>query len=216
MNFDSEKSEYTDTANFCSYITEKYPFDKEVDRYAVKYYLENEVYKHTHIFSEAMSQNSKMLNPDIHKLISENGKKFNEMIISKRDYELTWKSLLILSTVYLMRDENKKLIETPQFMFMRVAIQMYGTDMKMVKKVYDQMANLEYLHATPTLLNSCRNQYNLSSCFIVELKDDSIEGIQDTIKECMIYSKYCGGIAASITNLRSSKESPVQIVRVKE
>ena len=99
---------------------------------------------------------------------------------------------------------DKKVVERPQHMIMRVALGMHGADIDAALETYDYMSRQYFIHATPTLYNCGTPNPQLSSCFLLMMKEDSIDGIFDTLKSCAIISKYAGGIGLSIHNIRAS------------
>jgi ribonucleoside-diphosphate reductase alpha subunit len=115
-----------------------------------------------------------------------------------RDFEFGYFGLKTLQRSYLFPGE------TPQYMYMRVAIGIHGDDIPRVKETYDLMSRKFFTHATPTLFNAGTNRPQMSSCFLVAMKDDSIEGIYDTLKECAQISKWSGGIGIHASNIRAS------------
>jgi ribonucleoside-diphosphate reductase alpha subunit len=94
--------------------------------------------------------------------------------------------------------------ETPQYLFMRVAVGIHGTDYPRARETYDLMSNKFFTHATPTLFNAGTNNPQMSSCFLVAMKDDSIDGIYETLKECAHISKWSGGIGIHCSNIRAN------------
>ena len=94
--------------------------------------------------------------------------------------------------------------ETPQYLFMRVSVGIHGDDYRRVKETYDLMSQKFFTHATPTLFNAGTNNPQMSSCFLVAMKEDSIEGIYETLKECAHISKWSGGIGIHCSNIRSN------------
>jgi ribonucleotide reductase alpha subunit len=119
-------------------------------------------------------------------------------IVSKRDYDFGYFGIKTLQRGYLLPGE------TPQYMFMRVALGIHGEDLARVRETYDLMSQKYFTHATPTLFNAGTNRPQMSSCFLVAAKDDSIEGIYDTLKECAQISKWSGGIGLHISNIRAN------------
>ena len=95
-------------------------------------------------------------------------------------------------------------VETPQYLFMRVALGIHGDDYPRVRETYDLMSQKYFTHATPTLFNAGTNHPQMSSCFLVAMKDDSIEGIFETLKECAHISKWSGGIGIHCSNIRAN------------
>lgn len=127
-----------------------------------------------------------------------------EHIKSDRDFDFGYFGLKTLEKSYLQR-VNGKLIETPQYMFMRVAIGIHGKDISSVLETYDRMSQGYFIHATPTLFNAGTPRPQMSSCFLIAGKDDSIDGIYGTLTECAQISKWAGGIGMHIHNIRANK-----------
>ena len=127
-----------------------------------------------------------------------------EHIKTDRDFEFGYFGLKTLEKSYLQR-VNGKLIETPQYMFMRVSIGIHGKDIPAVIETYDKMSQGYFIHATPTLFNSGTPRPQMSSCFLIAGKDDSIDGIYGTLTECAQISKWAGGIGLHIHNIRANK-----------
>jgi ribonucleoside-diphosphate reductase alpha subunit len=117
----------------------------------------------------------------------------------KRDYDFGYFGIKTLQKGYLLPGE------TPQYMFMRVALAIHGNDdIAKVKRMYHHMSQKRFTHATPTLFNSGTKRPQMSSCFLLAAKSDSIEGIYDTLKECAQISKWSGGIGLHISNIRAN------------
>ena len=120
----------------------------------------------------------------------------------KRDFNLGFFSLKTLEKSYLFRI-NGKIVERPQDMFLRVAIGIHGNDIKSVIETYNLMSEKYFTHATPTLYNAGTKRPQLSSCFLLAMKDDSIDGIFSTLKDCALISKWAGGIGLHLHNIRA-------------
>jgi ribonucleoside-diphosphate reductase alpha chain len=116
----------------------------------------------------------------------------------QRDYTFGYFGIKTLQRSYL------NVGETPQYMFMRVALGIHGDDYPRVKETYDLMSQKFFTHATPTLFNAGTNHPQMSSCFLVAMKDDSVEGIFETLKECAHISKWSGGIGIHCSNIRAN------------
>ena len=116
----------------------------------------------------------------------------------RRDYLFGYFGIKTLQRGYL------NLGETPQYLFMRVAVGIHEDDYTRVRETYDLMSKKYFTHATPTLFNAGSNNPQMSSCFLVAMKDDSIEGIYETLKECAHISKWSGGIGIHCSNIRSN------------
>ena len=119
-------------------------------------------------------------------------------IVPERDYLFGYFGIKTLQKGYLNTNE------TPQYLFMRVSIGIHGTDYTRARKTYDLMSQKYFTHATPTLFNAGTLRPQMSSCFLVAMKDDSIEGIYETLKECAHISKWSGGIGIHCSNIRAN------------
>jgi len=165
-------------------------------------------------FHETMSQlyHFKDINDTRHPLIShelwdivDNNKDLLENIINyDRDYLIDYFGFKTLERAYLMRI-NKKIVERPQHMWLRVALGIWGNNFTKVKTTYDAMSQKYFTHATPTLFNAGTPRSQLSSCYLLAMKDDSISGIYETLSDCAKISKWAGGIGLHIHNVRAWK-----------
>lgn len=155
-------------------------------------------------FSEKIlfiQQNKNILNDDIVKLVEENAHVFNSIVDYERDFMFDYFGFISLLRSYLIKINNK-VIERPQDMYMRVAIELHKGNFEKVKETYDLLSGQWYTHATPTLYNSCFKKNQLASCFLLAMKEDTIPGIFESLKEAAIYSKLSGGLSMHISNLR--------------
>jgi len=125
-------------------------------------------------------------------------------IKTERDFDFGYFGLKTLEKSYLQRHEGK-LMETPQYMYMRVAIGIHGADIPSVLETYDKMSQGLFIHATPTLFNAGTPRPQMSSCFLIANKGDSIDGIYGTLTECAQISKWAGGIGMHIHDVRANK-----------
>jgi len=130
--------------------------------------------------------------------------KVKDDIKTERDFDFGYFGIKTLEKSYLQRLEGK-LTETPQYMFMRVSIGIHGTDIPAVLETYDKMSQGYFIHATPTLFNSGTPRPQMSSCFLIANKADSIDGIYGTLTECAQISKWAGGIGMHIHDIRANK-----------
>jgi len=128
----------------------------------------------------------------------------------KRDYDFDYFGFKTLEKSYLLKDTAGRILERPQHMWMRVALGLWTkganttvADLAQAFETYDLMSKKIYTHATPTLFNAGTPRPQLSSCFLLAMKDDSIDGIYDTLKDCAKISKYAGGIGLHIHNIRA-------------
>lgn len=146
--------------------------------------------------------------------VKSNATVLNNMIVQDRDFDHDIFGLKTLEKSYLLRNEGKRnekgekvageIIERPQYMWLRVAIEVTGFNIDDVKETYDAMSQKYGTHATPTLFNSGTKLSQLSSCFLIENKDDSIDGLFDTMKDVARISKLAGGIGLHVHNVRAA------------
>ena len=127
---------------------------------------------------------------------------FEDMIDYSRDFMFDYFGFKTLEKGYLLKVDGE-VIERPQHMWMRVAIQLHGKNFKKVKETYDALSLGYFIHATPTLFNSGTNHCQLSSCFLLTMDSDSIQGIYKTLGDCAQISKWAGGIGLSVHNIRA-------------
>src|SRR3989338_317804 len=165
-------------------------------------------------FSETMRDLYKYVNPktgqkapliarDIYQIIEKNAELLDSTLIYDRDFDFDYFGFRTLEKGYLLKI-NGKVAERPQHMQMRVAVGIHREDIEAAIEVYHLMSERWYTHATPTLFNSGTPKSQLSSCFLLQLKDDSIDGIYDTLKQCAKISQSAGGIGLSIHNVRAT------------
>jgi len=130
--------------------------------------------------------------------------KVKEDIKHERDFEFGYFGLKTLEKGYLQKIDGD-VIETPQYLYMRVAIGIHGHDIDHVLETYDALSRGLFIHATPTLFNAGTHRPQMSSCFLIANKEDSIDGIYDTVKECARISKWAGGIGLHVHDVRANK-----------
>jgi|TARA_B110000977_G_scaffold28521_1_gene36744 ribonucleoside-diphosphate reductase alpha subunit len=130
--------------------------------------------------------------------------KVKDDINTDRDFDFGYFGIKTLEKGYLQRVDGR-LVETPQYLFMRVAIGIHGKDVPSVLETYDKMSQGLFIHATPTLFNAGTPRPQMSSCFLIANKEDSIDGIYGTLTECAQISKWAGGIGMHIHDIRSNK-----------
>ena len=145
-----------------------------------------------------------LLDPEFVTLVKENADLIESRICYERDFMLDYFGLKTLERAYLLRDTNRRVVERPQHLWMRVALGLWSTDLKRAFETYDLMSQKFYTHATPTLFNSGTKRPQLSSCFLLAMKDDSIRGIYDTLQDCALISQYGGGIGLHLSNIRAT------------
>ncbi|GAA5883417.1 hypothetical protein JCM16303_003785 [Sporobolomyces ruberrimus] len=146
---------------------------------------------------------SSMISKETYEVVMAHADKLNSSVIYDRDFSYNYFGFKTLERSYLLRIDGK-VAERPQHMLMRVAVGIHGSDLDRVLQTYNLMSERYFTHASPTLFNAGTPHPQLSSCFLVTMKDDSIEGIYDTLKTCALISKTAGGIGLSIHNIRAT------------
>tara|TARA_X000000368_G_scaffold221931_1_gene175168 strand:+ start:2641 stop:4977 length:2337 start_codon:yes stop_codon:yes gene_type:complete len=154
-------------------------------------------------FDERTQTIKPLISENLYKYVTKNSDKYNEMIDYTRDYLIDYFGFKTLERAYLM-SVNKVIVERPQHMWMRVAVCLHGDDLDSVKETYDLLSEKYFTHATPTLFNAGTPRPQLSSCYLIAMEEDSIEGIYNTLKDCALISKYAGGIGLHIHNVRAT------------
>jgi len=140
---------------------------------------------------------------DVYEIIMANKDRLDSTIQHERDFDYSYFGFRTLERAYLLRIKGM-VVERPQFMIMRVAVGIHKEDIESAIETYNLMSDRWFTHATPTLFNAGRPRSQLSSCFLLTMADDSIEGIYETLKRCALISKYGGGIGLSVQNIRAS------------
>ena len=154
-------------------------------------------------FKDKQGKQCPIVSNDLYEMVKQYYKELDAMCDYSRDYLIDYFGIKTLERAYLLQINNK-IMERPQHMWLRVSIGIHGNDMKRVKQTYDAMSQKYFTHATPTLFNSGTPQQQLSSCFLLAMEDDSINGIYNTLKDCANISKWAGGIGLHIHNIRAT------------
>jgi ribonucleotide reductase alpha subunit len=162
-----------------------------------------ETTKKLYDYRDTNNNSFRLIKTSIMEIIETYKDSINAMIDYERDYFFDYFGFKTLERAYLMRC-NKVIIERPQHLIMRVAITIHGSNMEKVKETYDLMSQKYFIHATPTLFNAGTPRPQLSSCYLLGMEDDSIEGIFNTLKECAQISKWAGGIGLHAHNIRAN------------
>ena len=144
-----------------------------------------------------------LLADDVYKVIEDNAEVLDSSIIYDRDFGYDYFGFKTLERSYLLK-LNGKVAERPQHMLMRVSLGIHKTDIDSAVKTYELMSERWFTHATPTLFNAGTPKPQMSSCFLLSMKDDSIDGIYDTLKQCAKISQSAGGIGLSIHDVRAT------------
>ncbi len=144
-----------------------------------------------------------MIADDVMQIIEDNAELLDSTIIYDRDFGFDYFGFKTLEKSYLLRI-NGKVVERPQHMYMRVSIGIHKDDIESAIKTYHLMSGRWFTHATPTLFNAGTPKPQMSSCFLLTMKDDSIDGIYDTLKQTAKISQSAGGIGLAIHNIRAT------------
>ena len=163
----------------------------------------SDVMKQLYEFKDIHGKSSPMITEELYNISQTHKDTIDEFIDYSRDYMFHYFGFKTLERAYLMRINNK-IIERPQHMWMRVALCIHGNNIEKVKETYDNMSQLYFTHATPTLFNAGTPRPQLSSCYLEAMESDSIDGIYNTLKDCANISKWAGGIGLHIHNVRAS------------
>ena len=143
------------------------------------------------------------LSVDYYNFILLNHEYIESIIDYSRDYLIDYFGFKTLERAYLIKN-NGKIVERIQHLWMRVAIQIHAPNLDKIKETYNGLSTKEFIHATPTLYNAGTNRPQLSSCFLLGMESDSIDGIYNTLKDCAKISKWAGGIGLHIHNIRAT------------
>lgn len=146
---------------------------------------------------------SPLIADDIYEIIQEHAEELDSAIVYERDFNYNYFGFKTLERSYLLR-LNGKVAERPQHLIMRVSVGIHGRDIPRVIETYNYMSLKYFTHASPTLYNAGTPKPQMSSCFLINMKDDSIDGIYDTLKTCALISKEAGGIGLSVHNIRAT------------
>jgi ribonucleoside-diphosphate reductase alpha chain len=146
--------------------------------------------------------NAQLLDTEVYGIIKNNAAKLDEAIDYTRDFSYDYFGYKTLERSYLIRLDGK-VVERPQHMLMRVAVGIHKEDLDAAIETYNLLSEKWFTHATPTLFNAGTPKPQLSSCFLLTMKDDSIDGIYDTLKNCAKISQSAGGIGLSIHHIRA-------------
>ena len=148
-------------------------------------------------------ENASLIAKDVYEVIRNNAALLDSTIIYDRDFNYDYFGFKTLERSYLLKVDGKA-IERPQHMLMRVAVGIHTNDLEAAIETYHLMSEKWFTHATPTLFNAGTPKPQLSSCFLLTMKDDSIDGIYDTLKSCAKISQSAGGIGLAIHNVRAT------------
>ena len=148
-------------------------------------------------------ENASLISKDVYRIINKNAAILDSSIIYDRDFNYDYFGFKTLQKSYLLKLDGK-VVERPQHMLMRVAVGIHHDDIDSVIETYNLLSEKWFTHATPTLFNAGTPKPQLSSCFLLTMQEDSIDGIYNTLKQCAKISQSAGGIGLSIHNVRGT------------
>ena len=156
-----------------------------------------------HEFVDVRGQPSPLISNEFWAVVCDKRDELEAMIDVSRDFLIDYFGFKTLERSYLMRSDGNT-VERPQYMWLRVSIGIHGSDLCKVRTTYDLMSQKYFTHATPTLFNAGTLKPQLSSCYLIAMESDSIDGIFNTLKECANISKHAGGIGVHVHNIRAT------------
>lgn len=159
-------------------------------------------------YKDKEGRDASLINERLFNVVKANREKIQKAICYDRDFNFDYFGFRTLEKSYLLKVDGQ-IFERPQHVLMRVALGIHYEDVDAAIETYDLMSNFWFIHATPTLFNAGTLKPQMSSCFLVHMKDDSIDGIYDTLKTTALISKSAGGIGIAIHNIRA-KESYIR------
>jgi ribonucleoside-diphosphate reductase subunit M1 len=162
----------------------------------------SDVVKKLYNYKDVNKNNIPLINNYLHNLVLENEDLINSKIDYTRDYLFDFFGFKTLEKSYLLK-VNGIIVERPQHLLMRTSLAIHRNNLDKAFETYDYMSKHYFIHATPTLFNAGTNREQFSSCFLLSMEDDSVDGIFNTLKDCAKISKYAGGIGLSIHNIRA-------------
>jgi len=156
-----------------------------------------------HGYLDKNEQPAPLVSDELISVVRQHKELLNSLCDYSRDYLIDFFGFKTLDRAYLMQI-NRQSVERPQHMWLRVAIGIHGFNINNVIETYNLMSQKYFTHATPTLFNAGTNKPQLSSCFLLAMENDSIDGIYNTLKDCALISKHAGGIGLHIHNIRAT------------
>ena len=197
------------TAEQCASMGTKHP---DYSILASRIIISNNMRNTSGSFSNAMQQlwsftdindvPSPLVSEQLRQIVEKHGERLDAMLDYNRDFLIDYFGFKTLERAYLMKIDGK-VIERPQHMWLRVSIGIHGDNLDAVRQSYDLMSQKYFTHATPTLFNAGTPRPQLSSCYLIGMESDSIDGIYNTLHECARISKLAGGIGLHVHNVRA-------------
>merc|ERR1711920_252365 len=193
----------------CAYMSQKHPdFSILAARIAVSNLHKNtsgsfvETCRLLHDYRDRQGRAASLIAEEVWNFVLENGGELDNAMTYDRDFDYDYFGFKTLEKSYLLRVHGD-IVERPQHLLMRVACGIHCGDLKKALETYHLMSQRKFTHATPTLFNAGTPQPQMSSCFLLTMKSDSIDGIYDTLKQCALISKSAGGIGVAVSNIRA-------------
>merc|ERR1711920_1001650 len=194
----------------CAYMSQKHPdFSILAARIAVSNLHKNtsgsfvETCRLLHDYRDRQGRAASLIAEEVWNFVLENGGELDNAMTYERDFDYDYFGFKTLEKSYLLRVHGD-IVERPQHLLMRVACGIHCGDLKKALQTYHLMSQRKFTHATPTLFNAGTPQPQMSSCFLLTMKSDSIDGIYDTLKQCALISKSAGGIGVAVSNIRAN------------
>ena len=198
------------TSDQCASLASTHPdYNSLAGRIVVSNHQKNtssffsEVVNQLYHFKDKHNVTSSLVSEKLYDFVMKFKEELDELCDYNRDYLIDYFGFKTLERAYLMKI-NDMIVERPQHMWLRVSIGIHGEDMEKIKETYYYMSNKYFTHATPTLFNSGTPRPQLSSCFLLAMENDSIDGIYNTLGDCANISKWAGGIGLHIHNVRAT------------
>ena len=190
-----------------SLSTQHYDYGTLASRIVVSNHQKNTNPSFSHVmgqlyeFKDVHGVHRPLVSQTLWDFVQDNANYLDAMIVNDRDYLIDYFGFKTLERAYLFRI-GEQIVERIQHMWLRVSVGIHGSNMAAIKETYDLMSQKYFTHATPTLFNAGTPRPQLSSCYLIAMEDDSIDGIYNTLKDCALISKYSGGIGLHIHNVR--------------
>jgi len=190
-----------------SLSTQHYDYGTLASRIVISNHQKNTNHSFSHVmgqlyeFKDVHGVHRPLVSQTLWDFVKTNATTLDAMIVHERDYLIDYFGFKTLERAYLFRIGDQ-IVERIQHMWLRVAVGIHGSNMAAIRETYDLMSQKYFTHATPTLFNAGTPRPQLSSCYLIAMEDDSIDGIYNTLKDCALISKYSGGIGLHIHNIR--------------
>ena len=191
-----------------SLSTQHYDYGTLASRIVISNHQKNTNHSFSHVmgqlyeFKDVHGVHKPLVSQTLWGFVQTNATTLDAFIVHERDYLIDYFGFKTLERAYLFQIGNQ-IVERIQHMWLRVAVGIHGTNMAAIKETYDLMSQKYFTHATPTLFNAGTPRPQLSSCYLIAMEDDSLDGIYNTLKDCALISKWAGGIGLHIHNIRA-------------